>query len=83
MRLHKQRVCKDQKRANTGGSGQRLGFDTAKNHRLLNHQPLLGGARLASKGASIQARLASPAAGAEPIRWAAKRDRFPSIVTFG
>jgi hypothetical protein len=32
--------------------------------------PLLGGARLARKGAGIQASLASPAGGAEPIRWA-------------
>ena len=44
---------------NTGCSGQRLGFGTAKEHRLLNHQPLLCGRGLPAKAQSF--RLVSPA----------------------
>jgi len=50
----------------TPASGQRLGFDTAKDHRLLNHQPLLGGRGLPAKAQSILASLASLAAAAAP-----------------
>jgi hypothetical protein len=46
--IEQKEIGKGKKRANTGSSRtlrqaqgrQRLGFDTAKDHRLLNHQPL-------------------------------------------